>query len=179
MAERNVGQVPGLPRRSRRAGQTTIEFVLAFAGVLLPAIFAVIFTSQLLWVWHSVNDFTRQGAAYAATHCWQSSASNVVDFMHSNIPPMVNQDQILNGPAQISVTYYSRDPDTGQITPFTCDSECSPDCIPDTVKVSVTGFQYATFVTSLGLPAVMIPDFQTSLPMESAGCDPEQGNCLP
>jgi hypothetical protein len=47
------------------------------------------------------------------------------------------------------------------------------------VRVSVTGFEYRTFVTSLGLPPVPIPDFQTSLPIESAGCDPEQGTCLP
>jgi hypothetical protein len=163
----------------RNAGQTTFEFALAFAGVVLPVTWAVIFTSQLLWVWHSVNDFTRQGASYATTHCWESSAGNVVDFMRANIPPMVSQDQFLSGPVQIGVTYYSRDPDSGQLVPFTCDGDCSTTCIPDTVRVSVTGFEYRTFVTSLGLPPVPIPDFQASLPMESAGCDPEQGTCLP
>ncbi|PWT99669.1 MAG: hypothetical protein C5B51_26690 [Terriglobia bacterium] len=161
------------------SGQASVEFVLAFAGVLLPATFGLIFVSQLLWVWHSVNDFTRQGAAYAATHCWQSSAANVTEFMRSNVPPMVDRNQFVSGPAQITVSYFAKDPDSGQLTPFTCDGECSPDCIPDAVRVSVTGFEYGTFVSSLGLPAVPIPDFQTSLPMESAGCDPEQGSCLP
>jgi hypothetical protein len=176
MGERNLA----VGRRKRQPyGQTTVEFALAFAGAVLPVTFAVIFTSQLLWVWHSVNDFTRQGASYATTHCWESSAGNVVDFMRSNIPPMVGRDQFLSGPVQINVTYYSRDPDSGQLTPFACDGDCSTNCIPDTVRVSVTGFEYRTFVTFLGLPPVPIPDFQTSLPMESAGCDPEQGTCLP
>jgi len=176
MAERNiaVGRRKRLPH-----GQTTFEFALAFAGVVLPATLAVVFTSQLLWVWHSVNDFTRQGASYATTHCWESTAGNVVDFMRSHIPPMVGQDQFLSGPVQINVTYYARDPDSGQLTPFTCDGDCSTTCIPDTVRVSVTGFEYRPFVVSLDLPPVPIPDFQTSLPMESAGCDPEQGTCLP
>jgi TadE-like protein len=166
-------------RNNRAAGQATIEFALALVGVLLPVIFSVIFTSQLLWVWHSVNEFTRQGASYASTHCWQSSAGNVLDFMRSNVPPMISQDQFQNGPVQISVTYFARDPVSGQLTPFECDGDCSTGCIPDTVTVSVTGYEYRAFVTSLGLPPVVLPDFRTSLPIESAGCDPEQAQCLP
>ena len=45
---------------------------MVFGGILRPLTFALIFTAQLLWIWHSVNDFTRQGAGYAATHCWES-----------------------------------------------------------------------------------------------------------
>ncbi|HWZ31337.1 MAG TPA: hypothetical protein VNX18_08395 [Bryobacteraceae bacterium] len=157
----------------------TLEFAIAYAGVMLPMTFALLFTSQLLWVWHSVNEFTRAGASYATTHCWEGSAGNVLDFMRNNIPPMIDQVQIQNGPAQISVSYFSKDPATGQLTPFQCDGECTTGCIPDTVTVSVTGFQFSTFVTSLGLPPVIIPDFRTSLAMEGGGCDPEQGFCLP
>jgi hypothetical protein len=156
-----------------------LEFVIAYAGVMFPMTFGLLFMSQLLWVWHSVNELTRRGASYAATHCWQGSAENVVDFMRNNIPPMVDQQQLQSGPAQISVTYFSKDPDTGQLAPFQCDSDCSSGCIPDTVTVSVTGFQFGTFFTTLGLPPVNIPDFRTSAAMEGAGCDPEQGVCLP
>lgn len=163
----------------RETGQVTVEFGLAYAAVLLPLTFAIIFTSQLLWVWHSVNDYTRQGAGYASTHCWFNSASNVLDFMHANVPATINQDQFQNGPVMIQVSYFARDPNSGQLTPFACDTECSTACIPDTVTVSVTGYQFSTFVTSLGLPPVIIPDFRTSVPMEGAGCDPEQGVCLP
>jgi hypothetical protein len=166
-------------RRELALGQATVEFVLAFVAVVLPLTFALIFTSQILWIWHSVNEFTRRGAAYATTHCWESSAGNVLDFMRANVPPMVNQDQFQNGPVQISVNYFSKDPASGQLTPFQCDSECSLSCIPDTVTVSVTGFEFRTFVTSLGLPPVALPDFRTLLPIESAGCDPEQGVCQP
>jgi hypothetical protein len=31
----------------------------------------------------------------------------------------------------------------------------------------------------LGLPPVSLPNFQTSLPVESAGCDAESGTCTP
>ncbi len=161
------------------SGQAAMEFVLVYGAVLLPLTFALIFTSQLLWVWHSVNDFTRIGASYASTHCWESSGANVLDFMRANVPPMIGQDQVQNGPVQIGITYYGKDPDTGQLSQFSCDSECSASCIPDTVTVSLTGYRFQTFVTSLGLPPVTIPDFRTSQPMESAGCDPEQGICLP
>jgi hypothetical protein len=162
-----------------RKGAATLEFALAYAGLMLPMTFALIFTSQLLWVWHSVNEFTRLGASYASTHCWQASASNVLDFMRTNIPAMIDQAQFQNGPVQVTVNYFSRDPTTGQLAAFQCDGDCSTGCIPDTVAVAVTGYEYRTFVTSLGLPSVTIPNFQTSVPMEGAGCDPEQGICLP
>jgi hypothetical protein len=162
-----------------RKGQSTIEFVISYGLVLLPASLAVIFTAQLLWVWHSANEFSRQGASYATTHCWQGSSANVLDFMRSNVPPMINRDQFQNGPVQINVTYYARDPESGQLAPFQCDGDCTSGCIPDLVTVSVTGYEFRSFLASLGLPPVAMPDFRTSLPMESAGCDPEQGVCLP
>ena len=119
-------------------GQTTVEFVLAFAGIVFPLTFAIVYTSQLLWIWHSVNDFTRQGASYASTHCWESSAGNVTDFMRANVPPMIDRDQFQNSQVAINITYAAKDPDSGQLVPFSCDSECSTTCIPDTVSVSLS-----------------------------------------
>lgn len=168
-----------LRRGAREAGQSTVEFALSYVGVLLPLTFGIIYISQLLWVWHSVNEFTRQGAAYAATHCWESSAGNVVEFMRNHVPPMITQNQFQSGQVQFNVIYQARDTDTGQLSAFQCDSDCSTSCIPDTVTVSVRDYQFSNFVTYLGLPPVTLPDFQTSLPMESAGCDPEQGVCQP
>ena len=165
-------------RKSRR-GSVTVEFALAYVGVMIPITFGLLFFAQLLWVWHSVNEFTRRGASYATTHCWQGSAGNVLNYMTNNIPPMIGQQQITSGPAQISVTYFSKDPDTGELVPFQCDGECTTNCIPDTVTVSVTGFQLAGFITTLGIAPISIPDFRTSAAMEGAGCDPEQGVCLP
>jgi hypothetical protein len=160
-------------------GQSTVEFIISYGVIVLPLTLAIIFTSQLLWIWHSVNELTRQGASYASTHCVESSAANVTQFMHDNVPPIIDRDQFQNGPAEIHVTYYSKDPDTGQLTESQCAADCSTTCIPDTVTVNVTGFEYRTFVTWLGLPPVPLPDFRTSLPIESAGCDPELGVCQP
>ena len=64
-------------RRQRESGQATIEYAITFAGIILPLTFMIIFTAQLLWVWHSVVDFTRDGARYATTHCWQAGKDNV------------------------------------------------------------------------------------------------------
>ena len=168
-----------MAERRRESGQATIEFVMAWGGVILPLTFAIIFTSELLWIWHSVSDFTRDGARYAVTHCWQNGASNVVEYMKQNTPLMPDRIQFQTGPAQINVTYFSKDPDTGALVEFSCDGDCSTSCIPDTVTVSITNYQFLPFFTALGLPPVQIPDFHTSMPMESAGCDPEQGVCLP
>jgi hypothetical protein len=174
MAERKAGS-------ARQSGAVSLEFVLAFGGLLLPATLALIFTSQLLWIWHSVNEFTRMGASYAATHCWETSAANVIGFMQANVPLMVDRAQFQNGggTVAIGVSYFSEDPSSGQLSPFQCDAVCSTTCVPDVVTVSVTGYQYATFFTSLGLPPITLPNFQTTQPVESAGCDPEQGICIP
>jgi hypothetical protein len=168
-----------MPAPQSRRGQSTIEFALVYAGVMFPLMFALIYTSQLLWIWHGVNDFTRRGAGYASSHCWESSGGNVLEYMRSHLPPVIDQNQFEAGPAEITVSYFATDPTSGTLTSFTCDSDCNISCIPDTVTVSITGFSYRTFVTALGLPAVPLPDFQTTVPMESAGCDPEQGTCLP
>lgn len=154
----------------------TLEFALIFASVLAPVTFGMIFTAELLWVWHSVNDFTRQGAGYAATHCWQSSGGNVVSFMQTNVPAMPHQGQFQNGPVQIQVSYFAEDPTTGLLSAFSCDGDCSTNCIPDVVTVSVADFQFQPFSM---LPPIVLPNFQATVPMESCGCDPETGICQP
>lgn len=172
MAARRIGV-------RRRSGQVTTEFALLFTGVLVPTVIGITFVSQMLWVWHSVNDWTRQGAGYAVTHCWEASTQNVLDFMTQNVPLMAYQQQFQNETATITVSYFSVDPATGIQTPFSCSGDCSNTCIPDYVTVTVTGFQFASFFTYLHLPPVVMPTFQASAAIESAGCDPEQGVCLP
>lgn len=167
-------------RRMRASsGQATVEYAFLYAGIVLPLTFAILFAAEMLWVWHSVVDFTRDGARYAATHCWQSDGQNVLTYMRTHVPRMIDMDQFQNGQAEIAIQYYARDPDTGSLTDFSCDNECSAGCIPDAVTVRISTYEFRRFVNFLGLPAVVIPDFRTSLPIESAGCDPEQGTCLP
>jgi hypothetical protein len=162
--------------RSARSGSITVEFAMVFVGILAPVTFGFIFTAQLLWIWHSVNDWTRQGAGYAATHCWESSAANVISFMQSNVPAMPYQAQFQSGPAQIIVSYFAEDPTTGILTPFSCSGDCSTGCIPDVVTVSVANFQYQPF--SMVSP-IALPNFQATTAMQSCGCDPETGICTP
>lgn len=168
-------------RRARsQPGQATVEFVVLYGALVLPLTFALLFTAELLWVWHSVVEFTRAGARYAATHCWQASGENVITYMRDHVPPMVDQEQFRGGPAEIVVEYFARDPETGQLTEFTCESgECSTQCVPDAVTVRVQNYEFRRFVTFLGLAPVALPDFHTSVPVESAGCTADEGTCTP
>lgn len=149
-----------------------------YGAVILPLTFMVIVIAQMLWIWHSVSDFTRDGARYAATHCWVGDGSNVIGYMQSHVPPMIDQNQFQTGAATLQVSYFAQDPVSGSLAPFTgCAAECSPNCIPDAVSVSVSSYQYLRFSGYFKLPPVTIPPFTTTVPMESAGCD-EAGNCV-
>jgi hypothetical protein len=163
----------------KRRGQITGEFARISAGVMMPLTFGLIFTAQILWIWHSVNELTRMGASYAATHCYQTGAGNVTSFMLTNLPAMPYQDQFLNGPVQIQVSYFSEDPTTGTLTPFACSggTDCTTGCIPDVVTVSISGFQYQAFA---GISPIVLPNFQTTLPIQGCGCYPETAPaCMP
>ncbi|MDZ4802362.1 MAG: TadE family protein [Bryobacteraceae bacterium] len=162
----------------RRNGQATIEFALTFGALILPLTLGIIFTSQLLWVWHSVVEFTRIGAQYASTHCASGGGENVAAYMRQRVPVNVDQDQFAQGAATITVEYYQRNADTGQMEPFACDgAECSTECVPDAVTVRVTGYEFRRVLSNLGIPPVPLPDFRATLPMESAGCSPDSTVC--
>ncbi len=166
--------------KRRANGQATIEFIISYATVLLPVTMMIVFTSNLLWVWHGVIEWTREGARYAATHCWQGDAGNVRTYMQTNVPLMFDRDQFTQGPAEITITYLSKDPDSGDLVDFTCDAgECSRGCIPDMVKITVAGYEFRPLFSYLGLPAVALPNVQTVAAIESAGCNPDSEDCLP
>lgn len=165
--------------RSARSGQSAVEFILIYSAVILPLTFAIIFTAQMLWVWNSVVEWTRNGARYAATHCAQSGGQNVIEFMRNNVPLTYDYDQFRQGPAEIQVQYFSRDPETGDLGDYSCASDCTLECVPDAVTVRITGYEFRAFQGYLGLPPIPIPSFATTAPIESAGCDPQTGECLP
>jgi len=165
-----------------RSGQAAIEFVGIYGLIMLPLIFGTVFTAEMYWTWHSMAEFTREGARYAATHCWQGDANNVVNYMQTHVPPVVDREQfLLGGSAQINVQYLQRDPDSGQLVTFSCAvaGDCSTDCVPDAVNVSVTNYEFRRFVTYVHVPPVVLPSFLTSMPITSNGCDPEQNVCNP
>ena len=74
-----------------RRGQATVEFALLYGTVMVPLLFGFIYLAQLLWVWHSIVEFTRDGARYAATHCWAADGQNVIQYMQTNVPANIDQ----------------------------------------------------------------------------------------
>jgi len=166
-------------RRRADSGAGLTEFAVLYSSVVLPLTFMIVVVSEMLWIWHSVADFTRDGARYAATHCWLPDASNVVSYMEANVPLMIDQAQFQAGTAGIAVDYMQQDPSTGSLLEFACNSAaCSAGCIPDTVSVSITNYQFLRFSGYFKLPPVTIPPFTTSVSTGSMGCD-ESGNCVP
>jgi len=155
-------------------GQALLEFAILYGAVVLPLTFMVIFVAEMLWIWHSVADFTRDGARYAATHCWNSDGSNVLQYMESHVPAMIDQQQFQNGSAGITIQYFS----DGGVTPFD-GTTCGGVCVPSTVSVSITNYQFGRLASFFKLPAVTIPPFTTMLPMESAGYQDASGVCVP
>jgi hypothetical protein len=112
-------------------------------------------------------------------HCYQSDFSNVTTYMQGHVPLMIDQQQFQSaGQAQIIVNYYAKDPTTGLLSDFSCSTDCSVECEPDAVTISVSNYQFSRLLTFMRLPPITIPPFTTSLPMESVGCDPT-GTCLP
>jgi hypothetical protein len=165
-----------LRQRGRTAvGQTSIEFALIYGAVILPLTFMTIFVAEMLWVWHSVAEFTREGASYAATHC-ATDGSNVVAYMQSRVPPMIDRDRFQSGEVGIQVQYFSRNAD-GNVSPY--DPAGCAGCVPDNVSVSITGYQFLRFAGFLGVAPATLPPFTTNVPMESAGYNDASGSCTP
>ena len=182
MRARRTGSLggTGFSLWSKQSGQSMAEWGIIYASVIMPLTFAVIFTAELLWVWHSVAEMTRDGARYAATHCWDGSGDNVRTYMRTHVPRVIDMDQFQNGEAEITVSYFARNAETGTLEEFSCDQgECSTLCIPDVVTVQVGNYSFRRFLSQLGLAGDSLPDFRTTVPTESAGCDPEQATCAP
>ncbi len=160
--------------RSSTGGQALTEFVVLYAGVILPLTFMVIFVAEMLWVWHGVVDFTRDGARYASTHCWTADGSNVLAYMESHVPAILDRSVFESGNAGITIQYFS----DGGVTPFNGNT-CAGICVPDTVSVSIANYQFLRFASFMKQPPVTIPPFTTALPMESAGFQDASGVCVP
>ena len=127
-------------KRSRsESGQQAMEYVILYAGVLMPITFAIIFTAQVLWVWHSVVDFTRDGARYAATHCWQAAGDNVLEYMRTHVPLMVDRDQFQAAGQELDSgpVLFARPRDRRSGGLRLRPGECSTLCVPDTVTVRI------------------------------------------
>ena len=155
-------------------GQATVEMALALIAGIIPLTFGLIAFAELAWTYHALVTITREGARYAATHCWQDdSGSNVVTWMQSKAPPFPDRPQLASGGVQIQVSYWTHNPETHQSVPFSCDGGCSGQCVPDSVTVSIIGYQFNHFLPLLGLQPLQVPPFSTTVEIESAGGNPE------
>jgi hypothetical protein len=151
-------------RRRRTGGQELTEFAVLYSAVILPLTFMTFFVAEALWIWHGMVEFTRDGARYAVTHyCGQADGGNVLSYMQTHVPPVMDQAQFqVGGSATVQVQYvFGTDVD-----PNACAS-----CIPDSVTVSVGNYTFGRLAGFLRLPGIPMPPFTTNLPMESAGYD--------
>jgi len=176
---RPVEQAIGLKGRST-AGNAVLEFALLYGGVILPLTFMLVFVAEMAWIWHTVVDFTRDGARYAATHCYEAdgSAANVLAYMQANVPAMIDQQQFQSGAAGILVSYFTQNPD-GSLSPFDGSACTGSLCLPDSVSVGISSYQFTRFSGLFKLPPVTIPPFTTIVPMESGGYVDATGACVP
>jgi hypothetical protein len=91
---------------------------------------------------------------------------------------MFDRDQFRDGQAEIEVSYFGRNADTGALEDYTCDgTPCSRECVPAVVRVRISNYQYRGLFSYFGLAPVSIPAFTTSVPMESGGCGPDEEAC--
>src|SRR5438105_2314152 len=74
---------------------------------------------------------------------------------------------------QIDVSYWTYNPATHESEAFSCSSSCSAQCVPDSVTVGISGYQFNHFLTLLGLQPLQVPPFSTTIEIESAGGNPE------
>ena len=157
-----------------------MEMALALVAGIIPLTLGLLAFTELAWTYHALATLTRQGARYAATHCWlDDSGSNVSTWIQANAPAFPDRLQLATGGVQIQVSYWTHDTTTHESVPFSCAGGCSPDCVPDSVTVSISGYQYNHFLTMLGLQPLQVPPFSTTVEIQSAGGDPETAISAP
>ncbi len=168
-----------MPMRSSR-GQATVETALVLIAGIIPLTLGLIAFAEIGWTYHALTTLTREGARYAATHCWQDDAgSNVVTWMQANAPAFPDKVQLTSGALQVQVSYWTHDPDTHQSIPFTCSGGCSTSCVPDSVTVSISGYQFNHFLPALGLQPLQTQTFSTTVVIQGSGGDPETAVSTP
>src|SRR3954471_10137564 len=138
-------------RRRAQGGQAVMEFAVLYAGVILPLTFMTFFVAEALWIWHGMVEFTRDGARYAATHCYQADGSNVLSYMQTHVPPVVDQAQFaVGGSATVVVQFLDA-------TGASFNNPDCADCVPDAVTVSVTNYTFGRLAGFLKLPGIAMP----------------------
>ncbi len=167
-------------RFDHKRGQATVEMALVLVVAIVPLTLGLIGFAELTWTYHALTTLTRDGARYAATHCWTDDAgSNVVAWMQANSPPFIDRTKLITGQIQIQVSYWTHDSLTHQSIPFTCGGGCGSECIPDAVTVRIAGYQITGLLVNIGLQPLQVPPFSTTVEMQSAGGNAETAISVP
>jgi hypothetical protein len=145
---------------------------------ILPLTLGLIAFAEIGWTYHALVTLTRQGARYAATHCWQDDGSNVISWMQANAPAFLDRAQLATGGGTIQVSYWTHNLDMQESDPFSPPSGGCTLCVPDSVTVAISPYPFNHFLTALGL-RLQVPPFATTVEMESAGGDPEMATVCP
>ena len=121
----------------RPIGQAVTEFALLFGGVVLPLTFMVVFMADAVDLaqrrrLHPLRRALRRHALLDV------DASNVIAYMKANVPPMVDRISFRTGRPGISIPKTPTGP-----RPST--AALRRPCVPDTVSVSVTNYQFMRF----------------------------------
>src|ERR1051326_5874590 len=90
--------------------------------------------------------------------------------MKATSPIFPDRSQLLSGAITIQVNYWTHNLDADESDSFECDGTvaCGA-CVPDSVTVSITGYQFNHFFQTLGLAPLQMPSFSTTVEVESAG----------
>src|SRR6478752_6444640 len=97
-------------RRNIR-GQASVEMALALVVGIVPLTLGLIAFAEVTWTYHALTTLTRDGARYAATHCWQGGAQNVINWMRVNAPMFPDRSQLQSGAIAIEVNYWTHNLD--------------------------------------------------------------------
>ena len=167
--------------RTNCRGQATIETALALVLAIVPLTIALLGFAEIAWTYHALATLTRQGANYAATHCFQDdTGSNVVSWMVANAPAFPDRQLLATGGIPIQVQYWTHDSTTHLSNPFACGgTSCSPQCVPDSVTVSISGYSFSHFRPFFGFAPLTVPAFATTVEIQSSGGNAETGVSLP
>src|SRR5260370_41872559 len=89
-------------------GQASVEMALALVFGILPLTIGLIAFAEAAWTYHGLVTLTRQGARYAATHCFQdSTGQNVVAWLRDSnnvsVPAFPERQQLVTCGLQAQV----------------------------------------------------------------------------
>lgn len=135
--------------KSQQSGATAVEFALVLL-IFLTFLLAITDFSRMLFTWNAATEATRLGARYAVVCDTTTKEALVMARMQGMLPQI----------STISVVW-----DPPECTTATCEG----------VTVSITGLQYQWISPIAGLASLApfdMPTFQTYLPREIMGTDP-------